>query len=168
MPADELTDRYRADALPGVLQRGMTEFLARYGHRAVAEIDIGMPRWSTDPSHLFGVLTGYLRLSADAVTPERHFADGAQDATAMVLTLARRARRRGPLRAAAVRFCLRRARALVGIREMPKFLIITAMGRAREALSEIGSQLRSSGALASADDVFFLDFDEVKLAANGA
>ncbi len=42
-------------------QRGLTRFLRRYGHRAVAEIDLGMPRWSDDPSHILGVLANYLR-----------------------------------------------------------------------------------------------------------
>jgi rifampicin phosphotransferase len=45
-----------------VAQRGLEAFLRSYGHRAVAEIDIGMPRWRDDPSHLLGVLANYLRL----------------------------------------------------------------------------------------------------------
>ncbi|WP_210481738.1 PEP/pyruvate-binding domain-containing protein [Naasia sp. SYSU D00948] len=163
-----LADDYRTGLLPAVLHRGMTGFLGRYGQRAVAEIDLGVPRWSEDPAHLFGVLSGYLRLPPDAATPEQHFEDGARDATAMIATLVRRARRRGRLRAAAVRFCLRRARALVGIREMPKFLIITVLSRARAALLEIGGRLADDGRMAQAEDVFFLDFDEVKRAAEGA
>ncbi|MCP2369050.1 pyruvate,water dikinase [Agromyces flavus] len=163
----ELAAGYRAGTLPVVLQQSMADFLDRYGHRAVAEIDLGMPRWSEDPAHLFGVLTGYLRLDPDAATPEQHFADGARDARAMMLTLVRRARRRGRLRAAGVRFCLRRARALVGLREMPKFLIVTAMSRARTAMLRIGSELADSGRIAAPGDVFFLDFDEVKRAAAG-
>ena len=126
-----------------------------------------MPRWSDDPAHLFGVLSGYLRLDPDAATPEQHFADGARDARTMMLTLVRRARRRSRLRAAAVRFCLRRARALVGMREMPKFLMITAMSRARAAMLEIGGELADSGRIAEPEDVFFLDFDETKRAAAG-
>ncbi|MDQ1530921.1 MAG: rifampicin phosphotransferase, partial [Microbacteriaceae bacterium] len=165
--ARELADDYRAGILPAVLQRGMTEFLGRYGHRGVAEIDLGMPRWSEDPAHLFGVLSGYLRLDPHAATPEQHFADGARDATTMIRTLTRRARRRGRLRAAAVRFCLRRARALVGVREMPKFLMITAMARARTTMLQIGGELADRGRIAEPEDVFFLDFEETKRAAAG-
>ena len=47
-----------------VAQRGLQAFLRRFGHRAVAEIDLGMPRWSDDPSHLLGVISNYLRLDA--------------------------------------------------------------------------------------------------------
>lgn len=162
--ADELAARYRAGELPPVLQRGMTGFLARYGRRAVAEIDLGMPRWADDPTHLFGVLAGYLRLRADdgAVTPDRRFADGARQGEQMVRELVARAQRRGRLRGALVSLGLRRARMLVGLREMPKFLMITAIGRARDLLAGVGAELAATGALDAADDVFFLDFDEVE------
>ncbi len=166
--ADELAARYRAGTLPAALQRGMAAFLGRYGQRAVAEIDLGLPRWSDDPAHLFGVLAGYLRLAADAVTPDRRFSDGARQAETMVRTLVARARRRGRLRGALVAFCLSRTRALVGLREMPKFLMITALARARGLLAGIGAEFAGAGALDNADDVFFLDLDEVKAVATGA
>ncbi|MFH8248795.1 PEP/pyruvate-binding domain-containing protein [Microbacterium sp. B2969] len=165
--ARQLAEGYRAGILPLVLQRDMTRFLSRYGHRAVAEIDLGMPRWSEDPAHLFGVLSGYLRLDPDADSPERHFADGAHAARAMALSLIGRARRRGPLRGAAVGFSLRRARALVGMREMPKFLVMIGLGKARAAMLRIGAELADAGAIAEPADVFFLDFDETKRAAAG-
>jgi pyruvate,water dikinase len=165
--AHELADDYRAGALPPTLQRGMTTFLSHYGQRAVAEIDLGMPRWSEDPAHLFGVLSGYLRLASDAAGPEKHFADGAREAEAMMLTLRARARRRSRLRAAAVRFCLGRARALIGMRETPKFLMITAMGKANAVMLQIGGELTGSGRIEQPEDVFFLDFDETKRAAAG-
>ena len=84
----DLADAYRTGSLPAV-QRAMTEFLGRWGHRAVAEIDLDAAVVG-GPAHLFGVLSGYLRLDPDAVTPEQHFADGARDARTMMLTLNRR------------------------------------------------------------------------------
>jgi pyruvate,water dikinase len=53
------------------------------------------------------------------------------------------------------------------MREMPKFLIITAMSRARAAMLKIGGELAESGRIAEPEDVFFLDFDETKRAAAG-
>ena len=50
---------------------------------------------------------------------------------------------------------------------MPKFLIITAMSRARAAMLQIGGELADSGRIAQPEDVFFLDFDETKRAAAG-
>ncbi|MEP6560446.1 MAG: PEP/pyruvate-binding domain-containing protein, partial [Nakamurella sp.] len=165
--ATDLAVGYRTGDLPPILQRGMAGFLADYGQRAVAEIDLGMPRWSDDQAHLFGVLAGYLRLDDPASAPDRHFARGAEDAAAMIRTLVRRGRQRGRVRGAVVGFCLRRARALVGLREMPKFLAVTALGRAHAALLEIGGELVESGALADEQDVFFLDFAEISDAATG-
>lgn len=169
--AGVLATRYRAGDLPPVLQRGMAGFLTRYGRRAVAEIDLGMPRWSDDPAHLFGVLAGYLRLDpaggGGAVAPDQRFAEGARQGEAMVRELIGRARRRGRLRGALVSLGLRRARALVGLREMPKFLMITAIARARGLLAGIGAELAATGALDAADDVFFLDLAEVVAAAGG-
>ncbi len=163
----ELADGYRARTLPPTLQEAMSAFLVRYGQRAVAEIDLGMPRWSDDPSHLFGVVAGYLEVTDETRAPDVHFAQGQRDAAAMVERLSARARRRGRVRAAIVRFCLGRARSLVGLREMPKFIMITAFGQTREVLSGIGAELRAAGALSRPDDVFFLDFDEIVSAAEG-
>jgi pyruvate,water dikinase len=167
-PPAQLADDYRAGTLPPVLHRGMTGFLERYGQRAVAEIDLGMPRWSDDPAHLFGVLAGYLQLDDETRSPDEHFRRGDRQAVAMVAALTARARQRGRLRGMVVGFCLRRARSLVGLREMPKFLMITAFGRARAALAQIGGELAAAGAIHTPDDVFFLDFDEIARAAGGA
>src|SRR5207253_1309995 len=52
-PAD-LAEGYRAGSLPATLQNGLAEFLDRYGFRAIGEIDIGVPRWSEDPTHILG------------------------------------------------------------------------------------------------------------------
>ena len=54
---------FREGRLPAVVQRGLAEFLGAYGHRAVAEIDLGMPRWSEQPEHLLGAIANYLRLT---------------------------------------------------------------------------------------------------------
>ena len=44
-PPAELAARYRAGDLPEIWLDG---FLARYGHRGAAEIDVGVPRWAED------------------------------------------------------------------------------------------------------------------------
>jgi pyruvate,water dikinase len=166
--ARDLADRCLAGDLPEGLQRDMAHFLELYGHRAVAEIDLGMPRWADDAAHLLGVLAGYVRLDPDAETPEQHFAAGARDARATMNELIARARRRSRLRARAVRFCLRRARALIGIREMPKFLVMIALRTARASMLRIGAELADAGRIETADDIAFLDFDDAKAGAAGA
>jgi rifampicin phosphotransferase len=162
----ELAERFRAGRLPVVAQLGLAEFLDRYGHRAVAEIDLGMPRWSDDPRHILGVIQSYLRLG-DAAAPDAQFARGAAEAEAMIETLASRARRRGLVRAWLVRFGLRRARALGGLRELPKYHLVMTLAAARRELGKVGAELAAQGRLERAEDVFFLDLAEARAAVAG-
>src|SRR5262249_4469038 len=66
----ELARQYHLGTLPETAQRGLAEFLSKYGHRSVAEIDLGMPRWSDDPTHIIGVLANYLRLDNPDLAPD--------------------------------------------------------------------------------------------------
>ena len=107
-PAD-LSAAFRRGDLPSLLQRELETFLERYGHRAIAEIDLGLPRWSEDPAHLLGAIANYQRLDAAALAPDAQFSRGAREAEAMVATLLSRVH--GPRRVLA-RALLRRVRAL--------------------------------------------------------
>ena len=153
----DLARRTRDD--PDGERRGLAAFLERYGHRAVAEIDLGLPRWSEDPEHLRNAIAGYRRLPEGAVEPDAQFARGARDAEAMIETLARRVR--GPKRGF-VRAFLRRVRALSGLREMPKFQIIRLFSRARAILAPVGTELASRGKVAREDDLWFLTLPDVR------
>lgn len=166
--AEELARRYRAGTLPETAQRGLAAFLARYGHRAVAEIDVGMPRWSDDPAHVLGVLANYLRLDTAELAPDAVFARGASEAEAMIETLAGRAQRRGRWRARLVRFALDRARRLSGLRELPKYHMVVALAAVRRELARIGGELAARGSIDSGEDVFFLDLSDVRAALAGA
>jgi pyruvate,water dikinase len=163
----ELAERYRTGTLPPVLRDRLQAFLDRYGHRAVAEIDVGVPRWAEDPTHVMGVLGNYLRLHDPGRAPDVVFARGAAEAEAMVTTLANRARRRGPVRGRAVGFALDRTRQLAGIRELPKFDIVLVLAQARQELLAIGAELAAAGRLVQSADVFFLDLGEVREALAG-
>ena len=128
---------YAQGALPAAVQDGLASFLAAYGHRAVAEIDLGMPRWRDDPTHLLGVLSNYLQLDDPDLAPERQFADGARIAESAIDRIVRATRRSGPigpLRAVVVRLALDRARNLIGLRERPKSLWVYALAAARGEL----------------------------------
>nr|WP_217500760.1 PEP/pyruvate-binding domain-containing protein [Arthrobacter sp. C9C5] len=158
----DLVRRYRARALPAVVQSGIAGFLGCYGHRAVAEIDLGMPRWSDDPTHILGVLANYLRLEDPGQAPDRQFSKAARDAEAQVERLVTAAGERGRLRAALVRAALKRTRMFAGLRELPKYHIVEAMAAVRGQLQAIGTELAAAGRLTDADDVFFLDLIEVR------
>jgi len=162
--AAELSAAFRRGALPASLQREMQAFLERYGHRAIAEIDVGLPRWSEDPAHLFGAIANYQRLDTAAVAPDVQFERGAREAKATIATLLSRVR--GPRRVLARSF-LRRVRALAGVREAPKFHIIRVFARGRAILAPVGTELAADGRIASADDVWFLTLPEARRAIAG-
>ena len=160
---DELGARYREATIPAVAQRGLTGFLARYGHRAVAEIDLGMPRWSDDPRHILGVLTNYLLID-EGPTPDRVFAQGAAEAETMIETLSQRAAGRGRV----VRFLLHRARGLAGLRELPKYHMVRVIAACRAQIAKVGEELAAQGRIDAVDDIFFLDLAEARAALDGA
>jgi len=166
-PPEKLAQEYRAASLPPSLQEGLADFLYHYGHRGVAEIDLGLPRWSENPTHILGVLANYLQVQDEVLTPDAQFRRGAQEAEAMVAELTRRAMRKGRLRGLLVAFFLKRARALAGLREMPKFCLILLLAYMREVLQSIGKELGEAGRLESSEDIFFLTLQEAHKALAG-
>lgn len=165
---EQLCAEYRQHSLPPVVQEKLADFLRLYGHRGVAEIDIGVPRWSDDPTHILGVLLNYLRLNDATLAPNILFARGTHQAEAMVRELTRRAMKRNWLRGWLVGLCLRRTRALIGMREMPKFYLVWILARMRELLRPIATELVHTGRLEREDDLYFLSFAEVRTALAGA
>jgi phosphohistidine swiveling domain-containing protein len=157
---ERLAEDYRGGSLPPKLQTSLTDFLRLYGHRGVAEIDLGLPRWSEDPTYILGVLANYLRLDDPEAAPDVQFGRATREAEEMVDELTRRATDKGRLRGALVRVLLGRARELSGLREMPKFCIVLLMARARELLWAVGAELAEAGRLQSAGDIFFLSLPE--------
>ncbi|MEQ4519701.1 PEP/pyruvate-binding domain-containing protein [Pseudarthrobacter sp. B907] len=163
-----LAAAYRAGSLPGPAQAGVRDFLARYGHRAVAEIDLGMPRWSEEPDHILGMISNYLRVEDPEQAPDRQFRRAAGHAEERIRSLVERAGARGRWRARALELCLRRVRELSGLRELPKFHIVKVLGEMHRQLLLVGEELVRAGVVAAKEDVFFLDFAELRVGLRGA
>jgi pyruvate,water dikinase len=161
----ELAEGHRAGTLPPVLQAGLGRFLAAWGDRGVGEIDLGLPRWSEDPTHILGVLANYLRLEDRSHAPDAQFAEAAALAERTIETLGQRA---GGLRGRLIAALLHRTRELAGLREWPKYYMIRISSRLRAALLRVGAELVAAGRLESADDVFFLSLPEVRAGLAGA
>jgi pyruvate,water dikinase len=147
---------------PSAGHPAVAAFLARYGHRAAREIDLGVPRWSEDPTPVLNVLRTYLAHGPEA-DPARHFRQGVERADETVANLIGRVRReKGRLRAAWLRFLLRRVRALAGVREYPKFFAVRVLAAMRRVLAGAGAELAAAGRLDRAEDVFFLDPEDLQ------
>ncbi|MFE4226819.1 PEP/pyruvate-binding domain-containing protein [Arthrobacter sp. NPDC056886] len=164
----ELAALYAAGSLPAVAQTGLRVFLDRYGHRAVAEIDLGMPRWSEKPDHILGMISNYLHVEDPEQAPDRQFAGAEEHAEARIRSLVERTGARSRLRARLVEFCLRRTRQLSGLRELPKFYVVLALAEMHRQLNAISTELVRTGAITAAADVYFLEFDEVRVGLRGA
>ncbi|MGC5307414.1 PEP/pyruvate-binding domain-containing protein [Micromonospora zamorensis] len=160
-PPAELAARHLRGTLPDI---GMTTFLDVYGHRGVAEVDLGVPRWAEDPTPVFAAVANYLRVTDPRQGPDQRFQRAAAAAEAALAELVTRVRRRRPVRGGIAGFLLRRARALAGLREAGKFAGLYPLRETRRQLLLIGADLHGSGLLDQPEDIMFLTLDEVDAA----
>ena len=156
-PPADLAARYRAGTLP---ELGLAAFLDAYGHRGVAEVDLGVPRWSEDPAPVFAMIANYLRVTDPDQAPDRRFARAATAAETALAELTGRARRRRPVRGRLAGLLLRRARSLAGLREAGKFAGLYPLHEMRRQTLLLGADLVAAGRLAQPEDIMFVTLDE--------
>lgn len=161
---EELTAMYRRGELPDI---GLDEFLAEYGHRTSAEVDIGVPRWGEDPSPVFGTIANYLRIEDPEQAPDRRFERAKAQAEDKLEEIVRRARRSRPVRGRLAEFLMRRSRELTGLRELGKFGWLYSLRQMREQLLLVGAELADRGLLERAADIMYLDLREARAAVAG-
>ncbi|MBN1428433.1 MAG: phosphoenolpyruvate synthase [Anaerolineae bacterium] len=159
-----LITEFRAGMLPTAVQEAITQFLESYGLRGVGEIDLGRQRWNEDPTHIFQVLRSYLQITDERLSPEAVFTAGKEKARQAQERLvdAFRSRRFGQLKAMLIKWTARRIRELGGLRESPKFVIISLLGPLRMAMLRAGERLVADGTIQEADDLFYLHLAEIK------
>ena len=164
-----LAQDYLGGKLPTAAQGAVGRFLERYGGRGLAEIDLGRPRWREDPTHVMQMLGNYLEIKDPEQAPDAVFARAAQRAAAAVDELAAELRktRGGWLKAHQARWAARRVRALLGLREAPKFFAVRLMGVIRQALLESGAEFVQSSELDRPDDLLYLTIPELEGLAQG-
>ncbi|MCV2489224.1 PEP-utilizing enzyme [Geodermatophilus sp. YIM 151500] len=160
-PPDELAAAYLDGELPDC---GLGAFLDIYGIRSVGEVDVGVPRWSEDPTPVFAMLANYLRVTDPEQAPDRRFEHAAARAEAMLDELVQRTRRSRRVRGRLAALFLRRARELGGLREAGKFAGLYPLRDRRRRLLLLGARLRAEGLLERADDVMFLTLPELRTA----
>jgi hypothetical protein len=68
-PPVRLAEDYQHGSLPPLLQHNLANFLATYGHRSVAELDLGVTRWSEDPTYVLEILASYTAIRDLALAP---------------------------------------------------------------------------------------------------
>jgi pyruvate,water dikinase len=168
LPAERLAQEYQQGTLPVLLQQGLARFLREYGHQGVCELDLGVPRWSEDPTYVLALLSGYLEMEESTHAPDLQLQRAGREARAMIATLAQRARHKHWLRGWLVGLCLRRAHALAGFREMTRFVAGLFLAQTRELLWPVGEALVRARRLKEAADIFFLTLPEAHALLSGA
>ncbi|MEL7566479.1 MAG: phosphoenolpyruvate synthase [Dehalobacterium sp.] len=138
-------------------------FFARYGMRGTGEIDITRPRWREAPtqlvpallSHIKGGVPGQHRLNFQAGKEEAERASGRMlDRLKQVPG--------GFLKARPMQRLIKVHRALIGIREHPKYFIVQNLDLIKQAILQEVAQLVEAGVLDDAEDVFWFSLQEIK------
>ncbi len=163
-PALQLATAYQQDALPGIAQQAVAQFMSRYGMRGLGEIDLGRPRWREEPLHIIQTLQSYLTITDPDLAPDVVFRKGADTAVLAADHLENRVRllKGGKFKSRLVRWAIRRYRALAGLREAPKFFAIQMMGIIRKGFLSNGETFVEMDMLEKADDLFFLNIQELE------
>ena len=138
----------------------LEDYLDRYGHRAVFEMELASPRWADDPRYVLEQVRFHL---------DHPSAPDARSRAADV-------RRRAEAELAAVpawlrpiaRGILARARLGAALRENAKSGSAAAVALIRQMCLEVGRRLQAAGRIAAADDVFHLSLLEVEAWLTGA
>lgn len=162
--ASSLSARFKDRRLPAPSQNGVEVFLEEYGARGVGEIDIGSVRWREEPEPVLQTLKGYVAWKEAGSGLRRRFDDAAKDANEAVARVVRELRgtRLGPLKSWLASWAAVRMRELIGLRESPKFYTVRVRGLVREAMLKSGYDLVEQGVLEEAEDVFYLEADELR------
>ena len=160
----ELNRQYGSGQLPLAAAQEIDAFLKVYAGRGLGEIDMGSSRWGEDPTRVFEMLEGYLSIKDADMAPDVVFKRSAREAQTAIDELVRLAGQNGGgrLRAHQARFLAGRMRALMGMRENPKFFVVRLFWIAHRALEQSGQELVEAGVLEQADDIFFLTTNEIR------
>lgn len=128
-------------------------FLADFGHRAVYEVEIAIPRWNEDPSWLLeqvrAILEGQGKRPDEAASERR----AAAEREVRSLTFLRRPQ---------IGWLAKRARVAAAMRERAKSALVAQVEPLRHALLEVGRRLASAKLVDASTDVFHLAWPEVE------
>ncbi|HWJ02581.1 MAG TPA: PEP-utilizing enzyme, partial [Verrucomicrobiae bacterium] len=141
----------------------LSAFFALYGMRGTGEIDVTRPRWRETPTQLVPAILNHLKNSR----PGQHrqdFQAGQIAAEQAVESLILRLRQSsgGMLKSLLIRRLIKVHRAVIGIREHPKYLIVQILDLIKQALLQESAQLVEAGILADPEEIFWFSLTEIK------
>jgi len=159
-PPDELARLIPADPHWADFASEIARYLDLYGFRCVNELKLEEPSLRDRPAFLYQILRNYLAMedpsALDVTVMEERERKLRVEAEARAFAAIR-----SPWRRWIFRRVLRNARLGVKNRENLRFARTRIYGLLRELLRAIGEDFTGEGLLSTADDIFYLEIDEV-------
>ncbi len=151
----------RAGDYPSPDHPEIRQFLLKYGHRAIEEIDIGVPRWTEEPMYVVDLVGSYMEQKTYREGIDRFYRDR-EEAERSIKNITSRLREKGARGdAKKVEKLLKMHREMFGYRELPKSILVQGVGIVREVLKEVGEDLKAEGRLDDINDVFFVTIQDI-------
>lgn len=136
-------------------------FMEKFGMRAQGEIDIARTRYKDAPTILVPSILSHMRSNS----PNEHrkrFEQGANEANEAIESLLTRVREtEGARKAGKLSRLIRLYRNMTGIRELPKYMIISYFGIYRDTFLEEAKVLCEKKIIDHKEDIFYLTFSEI-------
>lgn len=151
-------------AVPGGQQvlPALVNFFARYGMRCTGEIDLTRPRWRESPTQLVPAILSHIA----GIAPGQHrrdFIAGQEEAEAAAARLLGRLKQTpgGLFKAKRMQRLIQVHRALIGMREHPKYFAVQHLDIVKQALMLEAVSLTADGILEAPEEIFWLSLAEI-------
>jgi rifampicin phosphotransferase len=149
-------------------QQEFDQFMDKYGMRCPGEIDLTNPRWRETPTMLIPSLLSHIR----SVAPGEHrqkYKQGEKEAKLAEKKILERLRKTtfGRSKAKWMSRLMKTYRNVMGIRELPKYIIVRHLDIYKQAILEEGKTLVSQGVLQEEKDVYHFSLDEIRSLLDG-
>ncbi len=161
---DQLPVRLRESNAGRDLLAEMDDFLRQYGYRETSMLGSAFPSWRDNPGIVYGLLKG-LTAAGEPANGAREPGEGDPVERASREVVAGFTRRFGPgERLLTPLFFMVRdaARSFVAYREDSHYYLFMPISVIRRLVLELGRRLAERGVLEDAEDIFFLEIDEIK------
>jgi pyruvate,water dikinase len=141
------------------LESGVDAFLARFGYLRPHGVDFSEPGWAESPGAVWSAI-GRLAVDGRPARRDEAQSEGERAAGAVRLRLGRRRR-------LVFDRLLASTRRHIALRERLSLLLTEDVHETRRLFLALGGRLAAEGALAEADDVFFLEYPELRALVEG-
>lgn len=165
--ADDATFLASLERVEGgaVIRPAFAVFLVKYGMRCPGEIDITRFRWREKPTQLVPSIISHIQ-STEPGEHRLRFAQGRVEAEQAAQMLLMRLNRKlgGSFKARLMGKLVRTYREFIGLREYPKYLMVSLLDEYKRAIMEEAARLVEQGTVDQAEDVFYLTLEELTAA----